>query len=160
MSLAIFHVQHCVFLIFCDFQFYRHTPGPTVCIPHFPHLLVFRAIFQVLPCLFLIFPVFFIFLFIIQVLQRLFLIFHFFECFSPYFTSYSVCFLFCTFFSVSHHILCPIMPVSLFPCLSVFHHDPGPTVCVSHFPRFSVFLAIFQVLQFVFLILHVFQFFR
>jgi hypothetical protein len=62
MSLAIFHVQHCVFLIFCDFQFYRHTPGPTVCIPHFPHLLVFRAIFQVIQCLFLIFHVFSVFL--------------------------------------------------------------------------------------------------
>ena len=130
--------MHSSFSMF--FSLPRHIPGPTVFVSHF--------------------PCFFIFLFIIQVLQRLFLIFHFFECFSPYFTSYSVCFLFCTFFIVSHQVLCPTMPVSLFPCLSVFRHDPGPTVCVSHFPRFSVFLAIIQVLQFVFLILHVFQFFR
>jgi hypothetical protein len=58
-------------------------------------------------------------------------------------------------------------------------HIPGPTVCVSHFPRFSafssyswsynvhfkfsrfsVFLAIFQVLQFVFFIFNDFQFSR
>ena len=116
MSLAIFHVQHCVshFLWFSVLSPYsrsysvhstfstfislpRHIPGPTVFVSHF--------------------PCFFIFLFIIQVLQRLFLIFHFFECFSPYFTSYSVCFLFCMFFIVSHQVLCPTMPVSLFPCL-------------------------------------------
>ena len=40
--------------------------------------------------------------------------------FSTYSRSYSVCFPFCTFYSVSHHI-------------------PGPRVCVLHFIRFSVF---------------------
>ena len=35
IGLAIFHVLKCVFLIFGDFQFSRHIPGPSVCISHF-----------------------------------------------------------------------------------------------------------------------------
>ena len=38
--LAIFHVLKCVFLIFRDFQFSRHIPGPSVCISHFSRFLV------------------------------------------------------------------------------------------------------------------------
>ena len=37
------------------------------------------------------------------------------------------------------------------------HHIPVPTVCIFHFSRFSVFLAIFQVIQWLCLILHVFH---
>ena len=33
--LAIFHVPKCVFLIFRDFQFSRHIPGPILGISHF-----------------------------------------------------------------------------------------------------------------------------
>jgi hypothetical protein len=48
------------------------------------------------------------------------------------------------------------LSLSLF--FSVSRHIPGPAVCISHFPSFSVLLAIFQVLQWVCLILHVFNF--
>ena len=34
---------------------------------------------------------------------------------------------------------------------------PCPAVCISHFSHFSIFLAIFHLLQYVFLIFHVFQ---
>jgi hypothetical protein len=84
--IAIFHHLQCVFLIFDDFQFSCHIPGPTVFFSHFPwfsdfclfvfsHILgptvynsyfprfwVFLAIFQVLQCfssilhVFLFFP--------------------------------------------------------------------------------------------------------
>ena len=37
-------------------------------------------------------------------------------------------------------------------------HFTDPRLCISPFPSFSVFLATFQLLQCVFLILHVFQF--
>ena len=49
------------------------------------------------------------------------------------------------------------MRFSLFTFFSVSRHMPGPKVCVSHYSRFSVFLAIFQVLQCVLFIFHVFQ---
>ena len=81
--------------------------------------------------------------------------FTFFQCFSPYFTSYSVCFSFSMIFSF-------------------FLHNPGPTVCFSHFAlffrvshhipgsyhvsfsffSFVSFLDIFQVLQCAFHIFH------
>jgi len=48
---------------FSTFQFSRHTPYPTLCIPYFARFWVFFAIFQVLQCAFLIFQ--------------------FFQCFSP-----------------------------------------------------------------------------
>ena len=56
--------------------------------------------------------------------------------FSPQSRSYSVCFSYFTFFTVSRHI-------------------QGPTLCVSYFARFSPFLAIFLVLlyeYFIFLV--------
>jgi len=34
--IALFHLLQCIFLIFHDFQFSCHIPGPTVCISHFP----------------------------------------------------------------------------------------------------------------------------
>ena len=44
--LAIFHVLKCVFLIFRDFQFSRHIPGPSVCISHFSRFLVISSFFK------------------------------------------------------------------------------------------------------------------
>ena len=44
--LAIFHVLECVFLIFRDFQFSRHIPGPSVCISHFSRFLVISSFFK------------------------------------------------------------------------------------------------------------------
>jgi hypothetical protein len=89
-----------VFIIFHHFQFSHHTPVPTVCFSHFPRFLVFLSIFQVLPCVCLIFhviqwySVYFIshrvsfsfysfssFISIFQVLQYEFVIFHVFQCF-------------------------------------------------------------------------------
>ena len=52
------------------------------------------------------------------------------------------------------------MHFSFFTYFSVSRHNPGPTVCISYFSRFSVFLAIFQVLQCLFLIFHYFPFSR
>jgi hypothetical protein len=56
--LAICDVLSCEFLIFYLFQFYRHLPGPTVCIYHFPTFSVCLAIFQVLQCVCFIFHFF------------------------------------------------------------------------------------------------------
>ena len=52
--LIIFQVLQCSCLIFHIFKFSHHTPGPRVCICHFPHFLVFLAIFHILPCVFFI----------------------------------------------------------------------------------------------------------
>ena len=41
LFLAIFLFLQCVFLIFHDYQFSPHTPGPTVCISHFPRFQCF-----------------------------------------------------------------------------------------------------------------------
>ncbi|KRX48107.1 hypothetical protein T09_3909, partial [Trichinella sp. T9] len=167
---------------FMSYHFSRPIiTGPTVDLSHFSHFPVFLDIFQVLPWEFLIFlfgqfschipgptrhipgptivsrhisrPTFSHHIPGLTVLKCAFPIFHVFQCSSPYFmshsfsshnpgptflNSYSEHFSFTTIFSVSHHI-------------------PGPTVCISHFP---VFLAIFQVIQCLCLIFHVFQFSR
>ena len=92
--LDIFHVPNCLFLIFRDFQFSRHIPGPSVCISHFSRLSVissffksssgsfsfsmifsFLALFHVLQWTFLNFPPFSVFLAIFHVLKCVFLIF-------------------------------------------------------------------------------------
>jgi hypothetical protein len=44
--LAIIHVLKCLFLIFSDFQFSRHIPGPTVCISHFSRFSVISSFFK------------------------------------------------------------------------------------------------------------------
>jgi hypothetical protein len=67
------------------------------------------------------------------------LIFYVLHYVSPYLRSFTVCFSFCMFFSVSRHI-------------------PGCTVCASHFVCFSLFLAIFKVLPCEFLIFLVCQY--
>jgi hypothetical protein len=130
-----------------------------MCVSHFPPISVLLAIFQAIPCEFLIFLVgqishnipgrtvcvshfttSSVFLSINQVLSCKFLIFFFFGLL-PYSRSYSVHFSFSTF-------------------LSVFRHNTGQIVFVSHFPPLSVFLAKIQVLQCEFLIFLVCQFSR
>ena len=107
-----------------------------------------------------------------------------FSFFSPHYSSYSEHFSFTTIFSVSHHIPGPTVCISHFPGFSVFlpytrfysvrflfsmfyihvlqfyRYITGPTVYISHFSWFSVFLSIFQVIQCLCLIFHVFQFSR
>ena len=139
---------------FFTFQVSHYNPGPTVYICHFSTFSVFFAIFQVLPCEFLIFlfcefschipgPTgyishfsrFSLFLTIFQVLQWVCLIFQFFEFTLP--------------------IPVPTMWVSHFR-LSVFSpYSWSYSVCVS-FSTFSIFLALFQVLTCTFLIFHIF----
>ena len=123
----------------------------------FSTFFIFLAIFPVLECLCLIFHTiqischnpgstvcishisrFSLFLAIFQVLPCVFLFLHVFQCFSPYFMSYPVSF--------------------SFPRCQFSHHIPGATVSNFHFLRFTVFLAIFQVIPFLCLIFHVFQF--
>jgi hypothetical protein len=163
--LAIFHVLEYVFLIFRDFQF-------------FPML----AIFQVLQCVFLIFHFFWEFLAIFQFTQCLCFISHIIEIsrhipgptgfashfqhfpfFSPYSISYLVHFSFSTYLSVSRHIAGARVCVSHFLDFQFSCHTPVPTfstfptVFMSNFSIFLVFLAIYHVLQCVFLILSDFQ---
>ena len=73
----------CVFLIFRDFQFSRHIPGPSVGISHFLRFLVISSFFK--SSFFTFFSDFVIF----QVLKWMFLKFHIFSVFLPYSTSYS-----------------------------------------------------------------------
>ena len=166
------HILEFVFLIFLVFQFSNHTPGPTVCISHFPRISVFLHISG--PTMFVsYFPRFSIFF--------------------PQSSSYSVNFSYLKFFTVSYHIPCTTVCVSHFTSfslfLAIFHvllcdflhflvfqlsvfspysksysvcvilnlfpfpcHNPGPTVDISHFLLFSVFLAILHVIQCLFLI--------
>ena len=44
--IIIFHVLKCVFLIFRDFQFYPHIPGPSVGISHFSRFLLISSFFK------------------------------------------------------------------------------------------------------------------
>ena len=175
LFLAIFHVKPCDYLIFLVFEFSRHTPGPTVFFSHLVRFSVFHAIFQVLPCEFLIFlagqfshhipaptvfiyhfPRFSVFLAKFQVLQCAFLIFYVFHCFSPYCRSCSMYF---SFFTASRHMPSPTFHVFHFPRFSVF--SPNFNSYSEHF-LFSTFFSvspIFQVIQCVLLILHVFLYF-
>ena len=141
------------FLSFSSCQFSRHFTDPRLCISPFPSFSVFLAIFQFLQCAFLILHVFSVFLATFQLLQCVFLILHVFQ--------------------FSHHIPGPTMWVSHFPRLSGFSlYSRSNSVCVSFstfsiflpysrfyhvrysFSTFFSFLAIFQVLQCVYLILH------
>jgi hypothetical protein len=122
-------------IIFHIFQFFHHNLGPTVCI--FSRFLLFLAVFQVIPCVFLIF----------HVCQCFSTLSVFLPVLSPYSRSYCVHLSFFKFFSVSPHIPVSTRCFSHFSSFSVFLPIPVPTVCISHFSHFSVFLAIFQVLQ-------------
>ena len=85
-----------------------------------------------------------------------FSIFSVFHSFSPYFRSYSVCFSFCTFFSVSRHIISYHVSFS-FSSLSLFSlYYKFYNVSFS-FSLLVSLIATFQVLQWAFLIFHVFQ---
>ena len=123
-----------------------------------------------------LFPCFSVFLAIFHVLPREFLIFH--DCqFSRQIPGSTVCVShFPRFLGFSPYPICYSGHFSFFKFFSASRHIPGHTVFVSHFPRlsvfspksrfycvyfsyfmFSLFLTIFQVLQCVFLLLHVFQ---
>ena len=135
--LAIYHVLHCVFLIFKYFQFSRHTPGPTLCISHLPHFWVFLAIFQVLQCVFLIFHVF---------------------RFSCHIPGPTVCFsqIPC-FLSVSSNIPFQTVFVSFFPRFSgSLQYSRSQRVQFSFSTVFSV-IDILQVIYCLCLIFHVFS---
>ena len=124
-----------------------------MCLSHFSRFFNFLAIFQVRKCTFLIF--------------------HVFQCFLPYSRSYSVHFSFLTFFGVFAIFQCLQCAFLIFYVFQFSQHIPGPRVCIAHFSRFSVFLticqvihdcvlffsflAIIQVLQWSFLIVHIFQ---
>ena len=171
MFLAIFQVIQCLCLIFQVLQFCRHYTSPTVCISHISRFSLFLTIFHVLKCVshFASFSMFFTVFYVLTCVFLIFLIcqfshhilgptmwvshfphwsvfswnsqsysvhfhvLHVFECFSPYSRSYSVCVLFSTFFQFSHH-------------------NPCTPVCIFYISRFSLFLAIYQILQCVFLI--------
>ena len=113
---------------------------------------------------------------IFQVVKWMFLIFHDFQfsCRIPR-PTVDISIL-STFFSFPRHISRPYVCISHICDFQFSRHIPGPTVYFSHFSRFSVissffksssgcfsfymiftFLAIFQVLQWAFLIFHVFQ---
>ena len=76
---------------------------------------------------------------------------------SPYSWSFSLCFRFFMFFSVSHHLSRPTVCVFHFPWFSVFSpYSRSYSVQFSFF-KFLSFLALFQVLRYAFLIFHIFQ---
>ncbi|SGA30669.1 Uncharacterised protein [Chlamydia abortus] len=122
----------CVFLIFRDFQFSRHIPGPSVCISHFSRFLVISNF---------------------QVVKWMFLIFHdFHSCHIPRPTvDISK---FSTFFSFPRHISRPKKFSTFFSFPLVLQWT------FLNFPPFSVFLDIFHVLKCVFHIFRDFQFSR
>jgi len=135
-----------------------------VCIFHFPRFLVFLTIFQVKQCFCLIFHIFQIYHHIPGPTLCIF-IFQVFQNYLPYFTSYSVYFLF-PYFQFYCHIPGPRVFESHFPRLSLFslysiflQYDclifpvssifspyTDPTVYISHFSHFSLLLVMFQVL--------------
>ena len=148
--LAIFQVLKCVFLIFCDFHFSHHIPGPTVCISHFSRFSVISSFFKSSMGCFS-FSMIFSFLAIFHVLQWTFL----------NYPTFSV------FLALFHVLKCVFL---IFWDFQVSRHIPGPTVSISHFSPFAViswffksssgcfsfsmifsFLAIFPVLEWTFL---------
>ena len=113
-----------MFLIFHDFQFSRHIPGPTVCISHFSRFSVISSFFKSSSGCFS-FSMIFSFLGIFQVLQWTILNFPPFSVFLALFQVLKCVFLIFCDFQFSRHI-------------------PGPTVCISHFSRFSVISSFFK----------------
>ena len=132
--LATFQVIQCLCLIFHLFFFSRHILLPTVFILTFSRISLFLTTIQIIEYVFLILHVFHIFW------QNpgppLFHIFHVFHCFSSQSRSYSVCFSFCTFFRVSHHISFLPCEFLIFLICQFSCHIPVPTVCNFHFSRF------------------------
>ena len=115
--LAIFHVLKCVFLIFRDFQFSRHIPGPSVCISHFSRFLVISSFFKSSSGCFS-FSMIFTFLAIFHVLEWIFL----------NFPPFSV------FLAIFHVLKCEFL---IFRDFQFSHHIPGPTVCIFIFHVFQ-----------------------
>ena len=131
--------DYCVyFSFFIFFSVSSSIVGCTVFVSHFARFSVFFAMFQALPCEFLIFLLCQVLLDIFQVLQCLCSIFHFFQWFLPYSRSYHISFSFSSFdiflaifqvlkwvcipfhvFQFFQHILVPVMWISLF-----FFHFP------------------------------------
>ena len=135
--LATFQVLQCVFYIFNNIHFSRHTPGRTVCISHF-------LVFECFPPIYL--------------KQWLCLIFYVFQ-FSRHIQGPPVCFSQFACFSVFHTKFQDLQRSCLILHIFQFSgHIPCPTVCFSHFACFSVFLTIFLDKHFSCLIFHVIQF--
>ena len=133
------YIVHFSFSTF--FTVSRHIPGLTLSFSHFPSFSEFLALFHVI--------------------QYSFLIFHIFQCFLPYSRSSSVCVsYFSRFSSFLHYSKSYSVHFSFSMFCSVSCPIPDPKVSISHFPPFSVFLAIFQVIQCLCLIFHIFHFFR
>jgi hypothetical protein len=136
--LAIFHVLKCVFLIFRDFQFSRHIPGPSVGISHFSRFLVISSFFKSSSGCFS-FSKIFSFLAIFHVLQRTF----------QNYPTFSV------FLALFHILKCVFL---IFPRCSVFSpYSRSYSVHYTFFTFCSDFV-IFQVVKWMFLIFHDFQF--
>ena len=96
-SLDIIQVYCVYFSFFTFFSVSSSILGHTVFVSHFARFSVFFAIFQALPCEFLIFLLCQFLLHIIQVLQCLCSIFHVFQWFLPYSRSYHISFSFSSF---------------------------------------------------------------
>ena len=77
-----------------------------------------------------------------------FTLFHVFSVFLPYSSSHIFHILHCIF-SIFHSLQCLYL---IFHVFQFSRHILWTRLCISHFPCFSVFLAIFQVVQCVFLI--------
>ena len=117
---------------------FRHIPGPKVCISHFSRIAVILSFFK-WSSGFFSFSMIFSFLAIFHVLQLTFL-------------NYP------TFFSFPRHISCPKVCISRFPWFSLFStYSSSYSVHFSFFSFFSDFV-IFQVVTWMFLIFHDFQF--
>ncbi len=174
---VIFQVVKWMFLFFHDVQFSCHIPCPTVdisklsnlftfprhisrpkvCISHFPWFSVFSPYSRSYSVHFLFFTFFFDFV-IFQAVKWMFLIFHDFQ--------------------FSCHIPCATVDISKLSNFFSFRRHISPLkVCMFHFPWFSVFspysrsysvhfsfftffsdFVIFQVVKWMFLIFHDFQF--
>ncbi|SFW06003.1 Uncharacterised protein [Chlamydia abortus] len=154
-----------MFLIFHDFQFSCHIPCPTEDISKFSTFSVFLAIFHVLKCVFLIFRDF---QFSRHIPGPSVCISHFlrFLVISSFFKSSSGCFSFSMIFSFL--AIFHLVDISKFSTFFSFpRHISRPKVCISHFLSFSVHFTfftsfsdfvIFQVVKWMFLIFHDFQF--
>ena len=80
-----------------------------------------------------------------------------FPCFSPYTMLYNVSFSFFYVFQFCSPHTMYYSAFIIFHHFSCTGHIPCSQVLILHFPSFSVFLAIYHVLQWAFLIFHVFQ---
>ena len=147
---AIFQVIQCVSLIFNFFQFCRHFPGPTVCMSHIPRFSGFKPYSRSWSVHFSL-CTFFTVSRIFQLLQCVCLLFHVFQ-FSrhipgaPLCVSHFTCFSGFSPYSRSYH------DFLMFLLCQFSRHIQGHYIVCFSFSKFFKFLAIFQVLQWAFLI--------